>query len=196
MQALPMTQPSMCHASLQAFRLLRPCSCAPCLHASLLSLPWHGLQGFGSYPERVQSCPVFQLLGQQAQRFYLLFQHATSPAHAAKDGYIVNPGASEREFSAFHFVTQLGPSAFVVAPDGRSQRTRQHIIAEDSYKRIETAVRAALACAAERSRLVLSPCRVCMRTFFGSMSPKCLEVVVFHCSLRCSLRSVVWAGDA
>ena len=77
----------------------------------------------------------------QSQRFYLLFQHATTPAHAAKDGYLINPGESEREASAFHYVSQLGPGMLVVAPDSRSQRSREHILKEESYRRLETAVR-------------------------------------------------------
>ena len=97
--------------------------------------------GWGSYPEELQTCPVFSMVFAQSQRFYLLFQHATTPEHAADDGYIINPGKSDQEGAAFHFLSQLGPSLMVVAPDSRSQRSRQHILTQDSYKRIEAAVR-------------------------------------------------------
>jgi PhoD related phosphatase len=100
------------------------------------------LDGMGSYPPELQQCPVLQLILAQSQRFYLLFQHATTPAHAAGDGYIVNPGAKPHEPGAFHFVTQCGPSLLVVAPDSRSQRSREHILKKESYQRIEAAVRA------------------------------------------------------
>jgi hypothetical protein len=98
--------------------------------------------GWGSYPANIQTCPLFQMLFQQSQRFYLLFQHGTSAALALRDGYVVNPGnPATAEPSAFHFVSQLGPSAFVVAPDSRSQRTRGTILTPESTKRLEVAVR-------------------------------------------------------
>lgn len=78
----------------------------------------------------------------QSQRFYLLFQHATSPAVAAGDGYLVEP-ADERtgRLAAYHFASQLGPSAAVVAPDSRSQRSKERIIPAASFKRMGAAVR-------------------------------------------------------
>lgn len=34
--------------------------------------------GWGSYPERLQLCPMFKGLFSVARRFYLLFQHHTT----------------------------------------------------------------------------------------------------------------------
>jgi hypothetical protein len=77
----------------------------------------------------------------QSQRFYLLFQHATTVRHARADGYVVNPGP-EGTLPSIHFVTQLGPSCAVVAPDSRTQRSRKRIIPPEAMQRIKVAVRA------------------------------------------------------
>lgn len=36
------------------------------------------IDGFGSYPGKFMSCPVFSNLGRVAFKYYLLFQHQTS----------------------------------------------------------------------------------------------------------------------
>jgi hypothetical protein len=76
----------------------------------------------------------------QSYRFYLLFQHGTTPNHAEADGYIVNHG--EQGPASVHFLTQLGPSVAVVAPDSRTQRSRKRIIPPAAMQRIKVAVRA------------------------------------------------------
>ena len=98
--------------------------------------------GWGSYPPEIQNCPVFAMVFEASQRFYLLFQHATSPTMAAGDGYLVEAAdARTSRLPAYHFVTRLGPSAAVVAPDSRSQRSKERIIPAASLKRMGAAVR-------------------------------------------------------
>lgn len=98
--------------------------------------------GWGSYPHEVQTCPLFQMIHTQAHRFYLLGQHATTPALAASDGYVVNPGnTTGQPLPAVNYVGQLGPSVFVVVPDSRSQRSRERIIKAESMDRMKIAVR-------------------------------------------------------
>src|ERR1700730_15703464 len=38
------------------------------------------IDGFGSYPRLLMSSPVFSSIGKVAFKYYLLFQHQTSPA--------------------------------------------------------------------------------------------------------------------
>eukprot|EP00892_Ulva_mutabilis_P003438 jgi/Ulvmu1/1466/UM011_0196.1 len=94
------------------------------------------MDGFGSYRNGIQETPQFQAVLVEAQRFYLLFQHATTASRAAGDGYIVSAPEPGWPFRAFSFTTQLGPSAAVVAPDSRSQRSVKRILTPETRQRL------------------------------------------------------------
>lgn len=118
--------------------------------------------GWGSYPAAVQTCPMFQMVFSQAQRFYLLCQHATTAEHAAADGYLVLPASSAGHAKpAAHFVSQLGPRVFVIAPDSRSQRSRERIIPQESMDHIKVAVRTFSFCSCCALVVALSACFSC-----------------------------------
>jgi hypothetical protein len=84
-----------------------PCACA-C-----------GLQGYGSFPEHVQSSQVFQSVYQVAKRFYLLFQQHTNEQRCRNDGLFGTNGYSQ--------VLQMGPKIALALPDQRGERTRKMV---------------------------------------------------------------------
>jgi PhoD related phosphatase len=102
--------------------------------------------GWGSYPPQLQNCALFAAIIREAHRFYLAFQLATTKDHAAADGFLVVEPENQGGLRAVHFVSPLGPSLAVVAPDSRSQRSRERIISPQSTQRLEVAVRVALLC--------------------------------------------------
>ncbi|KAI8900337.1 hypothetical protein BC833DRAFT_618636 [Globomyces pollinis-pini] len=74
--------------------------------------------GYGSYPEYLLESTIFRGLYASAKRFYLLFQHHTSPVEAKKKG--VDKYYGEKTEST---IKQYGPHMAVVMMDVRSQRT-------------------------------------------------------------------------
>jgi len=84
--------------------------------------------GYGSYPKELQTSPVFLGAGYTAFTYYLLFQQHTTRRRAAKDGYIGKDGYS--------FVRLLGPSAAVLCPDTRSERSLEQVLAPESWDEI------------------------------------------------------------
>ena len=97
--------------------------------------------GWGSYPPKLQRCPLFQVIFQQSQRFYTIFQLATTVELAAADGFFVVPPSKDCLYSAVNFATQLGPSLAVVAPDSRSQRSKTQILSDGTFNWLIIAVR-------------------------------------------------------
>ncbi|MCJ1425690.1 hypothetical protein MMC29_003590 [Sticta canariensis] len=87
--------------------------------------------GWGSYPERLQLCPMFQGLFSIARRFYLLFQHHTTLPRAQELSHLF--GARNESYS---FVKLLGPQVALVAPDSRSERSKKTIVSAESWNLI------------------------------------------------------------
>ncbi|KIY95748.1 hypothetical protein MNEG_12214 [Monoraphidium neglectum] len=75
--------------------------------------------GWGSYPERVQTCPVFKGIYAAARRFYLLFQLHTTHALARTHQYFGGRGYSQ--------LLLLGPRVALALPDQRAERTTQQV---------------------------------------------------------------------
>ncbi|KAI9103034.1 hypothetical protein DFS34DRAFT_607235 [Phlyctochytrium arcticum] len=76
--------------------------------------------GFGSYPEGLQMCPVFQAIGKIALRFFLLFQQHTTTALARSEGYW---GGSD----GYNFVKLMGPRTAIFGSDGRFERSKTQV---------------------------------------------------------------------
>lgn len=82
--------------------------------------------GYGSYPDYLQESKYFKGIFASALRFYLLFQHHTTPELAKKqDGYIGAEG--------FHKIVPCGNDLVIVLPDTRTERNLTHIISPASY---------------------------------------------------------------
>ncbi|KAK9838336.1 hypothetical protein WJX81_005496 [Elliptochloris bilobata] len=83
--------------------------------------------GWGSYPPRLQDCPVFQGVWQCAQQFYYLFQQHTTLERSVKHGDMFGPG------QARSMLRMLGEDMALVVPDTRAERTTKQIISPQAY---------------------------------------------------------------
>ncbi|KAL2016411.1 hypothetical protein VTK56DRAFT_3532 [Thermocarpiscus australiensis] len=88
--------------------------------------------GFGSYPDYMQSSAVFKGIGRIAVEMYLLFQHHTTVE-------MLRNVSSDMDLftitgSGWHFVKYLGPAVVAVGPDCRSERTRTRVMAGPTYQ--------------------------------------------------------------
>ncbi|KAK4136391.1 hypothetical protein BT67DRAFT_176676 [Trichocladium antarcticum] len=90
--------------------------------------------GFGSYPDYMQSSAVFKGIGRIAIEMYLLFQHHTTVE-------ILRNVSSDMDLftitgTGWHFVKFLGPAVVAVGPDCRSERTQGRVMAGPTYQGI------------------------------------------------------------
>lgn len=86
--------------------------------------------GMGSYPEYLEKSVTFVNMKRIAYRYYLLFQHHTTPAMAVDDHFI---GVERNSYS---LITQLGPSTAILLLDARSERTQTQVISQESYDQV------------------------------------------------------------
>ncbi|KAJ3064708.1 hypothetical protein HK102_008123 [Quaeritorhiza haematococci] len=108
----------------------------PVLKDALATIPYvfcfddHDIwNGYGSYPEDLQKCPMFQGVAEAAFRFYFLFQHHTTHERAnTKDNYFGKAGSS--------FIRHFGKDVALLGVDGRMERTRDQIVSKESYELI------------------------------------------------------------
>ncbi|KAI9028664.1 hypothetical protein DFJ74DRAFT_659621 [Hyaloraphidium curvatum] len=80
--------------------------------------------GFGSYPEHLNNCPVFQGIAKVATKQFLLFQHHTTPELAASQNCMIpaDPNGPFGRPSGFNFVYNLSPTMSIVGLDNRTER--------------------------------------------------------------------------
>ncbi|KAK4034286.1 hypothetical protein C8A01DRAFT_18894 [Parachaetomium inaequale] len=88
--------------------------------------------GFGSYPDYMQSSAVFKGIGRIAIDMYLLFQHHTTVE-------ILRNVSSDMDLftitgAGWHFVKYLGPAVVAIGPDCRSERTQTRVMAGPTYQ--------------------------------------------------------------
>ncbi|KAF9900892.1 hypothetical protein EC991_006750 [Linnemannia zychae] len=84
------------------------------------------IDGYGSYPESTMRSSVLTTLGAVSRRFYLLFQHHTTPALVPHHGFF-SAGVGE------NILTSLGPSTSVLVLDARSERTKNVVCSDQTY---------------------------------------------------------------
>ncbi|KAL3423846.1 ww domain protein [Phlyctema vagabunda] len=90
--------------------------------------------GFGSYPEYMQTSNMFKNIGRIGIEMYLLFQHHTTLE-------ILRNVSSDTDLftitgTGWHFVKYLGPAVVVVGPDCRSERNQRQVLAGPTYQGI------------------------------------------------------------
>ncbi|CZR50679.1 related to WW domain protein [Phialocephala subalpina] len=90
--------------------------------------------GFGSYPEYMQSSNMFKNIGRIGIEMYLLFQHHTTLE-------ILRNVSTDIDLftitgTGWHFVKYLGPAVVVVGPDCRSERNQRQVLAGPTYQGI------------------------------------------------------------
>jgi hypothetical protein len=94
----------------------------------------NSFDGYGSYPDYMQSSPMFKNIGRIATEMYLLFQHHTTVE------MLRNVSTDHDIFTitgtGWHFVKYLGPAVVVVGPDCRSERTQAQVMAGPTYQGI------------------------------------------------------------
>ncbi|KAJ4290764.1 hypothetical protein N0V88_006513 [Collariella sp. IMI 366227] len=97
------------------------------------------IDGFGSYPHHFMNSPVFSGLGNIAFKYYMLFQHQSITAETEKTepswilGAKPGPYINEQSRSMFMF---LGGKIALLAVDARTERTREEVVREDTWKHI------------------------------------------------------------
>ncbi|KAI9656991.1 MAG: hypothetical protein M1829_000348 [Trizodia sp. TS-e1964] len=88
--------------------------------------------GYGSYPDYMQTSNMFKNIGRLGIEMYLLFQHHTTPE------ILRNVSTDQDLFTitgtGWHFLKYLGPAVVVIGPDCRSERNSQHVIAGPTYQ--------------------------------------------------------------
>ncbi|KAI5864757.1 hypothetical protein GGS23DRAFT_462120 [Durotheca rogersii] len=97
------------------------------------------IDGFGSYPDHFMKSPVFSGLGNVAFKYYMLFQHQSLPGETEKTepswALGLKPGPYIRELSHSLFMS-LGGNTALLAVDCRTERTRDEVVREDTWKRL------------------------------------------------------------
>ncbi|KAJ8122478.1 hypothetical protein O1611_g9829 [Lasiodiplodia mahajangana] len=97
------------------------------------------IDGFGSYPHHFMKSPVFSGLGNVAFKYYLLFQHQSIPdeTEASEPSWCLGkrPGPYINQLSHSVFVS-LGARVALLAVDARTERTRDEVISQDTWRRL------------------------------------------------------------
>ncbi|KAK6533101.1 hypothetical protein TWF281_007258 [Arthrobotrys megalospora] len=97
------------------------------------------IDGFGSYPEEFNGCPVFAGLGTVAFKYYMLFQHHTtlSEGEPTEPSWVLGaqPGPYIKEPSRSTFMF-LGRRVAFMALDCRTERTRDLLLTNETYTRV------------------------------------------------------------
>ncbi|KXJ91329.1 hypothetical protein Micbo1qcDRAFT_162998 [Microdochium bolleyi] len=97
------------------------------------------IDGFGSYPSHFMKSPVFSGLGNVAFKYYMLFQHQSVPdeTELAEPSWALGmkPGPYIHEQSRSMFMS-LGGSVALLAVDTRTERTRDEVVREATWKKL------------------------------------------------------------
>ncbi|KAH6657861.1 hypothetical protein BKA67DRAFT_533048 [Truncatella angustata] len=97
------------------------------------------IDGFGSYPDHFMRSPVFSGLGAVAFKYYMLFQQQSivSETEEAEPSWILGrkPGPYIHELSRSLYMS-LGSDIALLAVDARTERTREEVVREDTWKKI------------------------------------------------------------
>lgn len=103
------------------------------------------IDGYGSYPEDLQRSPLFQIIGNRAYHFFLLFQcfvydevdgiETEHGKHIMRSMMFGGPGPYI-PYLSHSISTYLGPSTWMVMLDCRAERTLQQVCSEATYRRL------------------------------------------------------------
>ncbi|EPE10087.1 hypothetical protein F503_05182 [Ophiostoma piceae UAMH 11346] len=97
------------------------------------------IDGFGSYPHHFMNSPVFAGLGNIAFKYYMLFQHQSvvGETEESEPSWILgqSPGPYIEEVSRSVFM-HLGAKVALLAVDCRTERTRDDVLQDETWKRI------------------------------------------------------------
>ncbi|SCZ95844.1 BZ3500_MvSof-1268-A1-R1_Chr8-1g09834 [Microbotryum saponariae] len=109
------------------------------------------IDGFGSYDDATQACPIFSTIGARGMFWFLLFQQfivdeidglpTTFGQHPSKSTIIGGPGAWIPTPS-HSFLSYLGPQVYICLLDCRSERKKDQICSRLTYDRVFAELRA------------------------------------------------------
>lgn len=108
------------------------------------------IDGFGSYPDDLQTSPVFSSIGSRGYFWYLLFQlfivddvDGTSPAPGAhtNKSMIIGGEAPYIPFPSHSLLCYLGPKVYMLLLDCRAERKKGQICSKLTYERCFDAMR-------------------------------------------------------
>ncbi|KAI5800657.1 hypothetical protein FPQ18DRAFT_252998 [Pyronema domesticum] len=96
------------------------------------------IDGFGSYPNHFNRCPVFTGLGAIAMKYYMLFQHQSTVQEQEEHepSWLLGeqgPYITERNRSIFMF---LGRSVALLGLDCRTERMRDMVVSAGTYTKV------------------------------------------------------------
>ncbi|ORY55436.1 uncharacterized protein BCR38DRAFT_356855 [Pseudomassariella vexata] len=116
------------------------------------------IDGFGSYPNHFMKSPVFSGLGAVAFKYYMLFQHQSliDEGEQNEQSWVLgcSPGPYIQELSRSLFMS-LGSGLALLAVDARTERTREEVVREDTWKKLIDRCYAEVAKGKTRHLLVL-----------------------------------------
>ncbi|KAK8103925.1 uncharacterized protein PG998_010958 [Apiospora kogelbergensis] len=116
------------------------------------------IDGFGSYPDHFMRSPVFSGLGNVAFKYYMLFQHQSlmEESEQTEPSWVLGtkPGPYIEELSHSLFMS-LGAGLSLLAVDARTERTRNEVVSEDTWKKLVDRCYAEIAKGQTRHLLVL-----------------------------------------
>ncbi|KAI0126528.1 hypothetical protein BJ170DRAFT_724029 [Xylariales sp. AK1849] len=97
------------------------------------------IDGFGSYPEHFMKSPVFSGLGAVAFKYYMLFQQQSvlDEVEDTEPSWVLGckPGPYIQELSRSLYMS-LGSGLALLAVDARTERTRDEVMREDTWKKL------------------------------------------------------------
>lgn len=97
------------------------------------------IDGFGSYPHHFMKTPVFSGLGAVAFKYYMLFQQQSlvDEGEENEPSWVLGskPGPYIQELSRSIY-TSLGSGVALLAVDARTERTRDEVLREDTWKKL------------------------------------------------------------
>ncbi|KAI6103548.1 hypothetical protein F5141DRAFT_1189861 [Pisolithus sp. B1] len=103
------------------------------------------IDGFGSYPDDLQSCPIFQAIGARGYFFFLLFQCFINPY---LDGLDDRPGRHPFKslilgfqgpfvgLPSHSFLAPLGPNVHILMLDCRAERRKDRVCSDAQYRKM------------------------------------------------------------
>ncbi|CAD7700165.1 unnamed protein product [Ostreobium quekettii] len=105
--------------------------------------------GWGSYPDDLLCCPVFEGLYQAACKFYLLFQQHTSSRMVEAGEADLFAGCARKACGphrAYCFVKMLGPDVALVGADTRAERSKRQVMSRETWDAVCRRLREVPAC--------------------------------------------------
>ncbi|KAI6036071.1 hypothetical protein BKA83DRAFT_104189 [Pisolithus microcarpus] len=103
------------------------------------------IDGFGSYPDELQSSPIFQAIGARGYYFYLLFQCFINPyidglddrpGHHPFKSLILGIQGPFVGLPSHSFLAPLGPNVHILMLDCRAERKKDRVCSDAQYRKV------------------------------------------------------------